>query len=128
MKICFPVRKNEGLDSKVFGHFGSAPMFVVVDTDTREVQEEFNRDQNHAHGACRPLRALGGRACDAIVVGGIGAGALSGLNKAGLLVYQAKDATISDNIDSFEKGELYQVDYDLVCAGHQHGRGHGCES
>lgn len=128
MKICFPVKENEGMDSKVFGHFGSAPVFIVVDTDTREIQEEFNRDQDHAHGACRPLKALGGRACDAIVVGGIGAGALSGLNKAGLQVYQAQDATISENIDSFEKGELYQFDRDLVCAEHRHGHGHGCES
>ena len=128
MKICFPVKENEGMDSKVFGHFGSAPMFIVVDTDTREIQEEFNRDQDHGHGACRPLKALGGRACDAIVVGGIGAGALSKLNRAGLTVFKAHKATISANVDRFEKGELDEFDNDLVCAEHQHGHDHGCEA
>ncbi len=31
MKICFPVEQHEGLESQVYGHFGSAPSFVVVD-------------------------------------------------------------------------------------------------
>ena len=128
MKICFPVRKNEGLDSRVFGHFGSTPMFVVVDTETREVQEVLNRDRGHTHGACRPLQALGRHVYDAIVVGGIGAGALSGLNRAGLKVYQAQNTTIFENLDSFEKGELCEVNYDQVCAEHRHGHGHGCGS
>ncbi len=84
MKICFPVSQNKGLDSPVYNHFGSAPMFLLVDAEQRSVAEEVNRDVNHQHGACRPLRALGGQEVDAIVVGGIGAGALSGLNQAGL--------------------------------------------
>ena len=29
MKMCFPVESDQGLESKVFGHFGSAPVFVV---------------------------------------------------------------------------------------------------
>ena len=29
MKICVPVEVNNGLESRPFGHFGSAPMFVV---------------------------------------------------------------------------------------------------
>ncbi len=128
MKICFPVRKNEGLESRIFGHFGSAPMFVVADTETREVQEVVNRDQRHVHGACRPLKALGGQVYDAIVVGGIGAGALSGLNRAGLKVYQAQNATVSENIESIEKGDLCEIKHDQVCAEHRHGHGHGCGS
>jgi len=33
MKVCFPVQKDNGIDSTVYGHFGSAPAFVIVDTD-----------------------------------------------------------------------------------------------
>ena len=29
MKVCIPVEVNEGLKSKPFGHFGSAPMFIT---------------------------------------------------------------------------------------------------
>ena len=34
MKICVPVEVNNGLASKPFGHFGSAPMFVVCDLES----------------------------------------------------------------------------------------------
>ena len=37
MKICFPVQKNEGMSSLVYGHFGSAPIFLVLDTETNAV-------------------------------------------------------------------------------------------
>jgi predicted Fe-Mo cluster-binding NifX family protein len=126
MKLCFPVERNEGLDSEVFGHFGSAPRFVLVDTETREVSEVANRDLHHTHGACSPLKALGGQAADAIVVGGIGAGALLGLNRAGLKVYRAEGVTIADNLACLREANLQMLTPEQVCGGHGHGHGHGC--
>ena len=124
MKICFPVASNEGMDSPVFGHFGSAPRFVVVDTETRQMRELVNRDLHHAHGACSPLRALGGQEVDGIVVGGIGAGALMGLNRAGLKVYRAQGMTVADNLACLAQGALFELTADQVCGGHAHG--HDC--
>lgn len=128
MKVCFPVAQNLGLESQVFNHFGSAPMFLIVETDNNTVAEIVNRDQQHVHGACQPLRALGGQAVDAIAVGGIGAGALSGLMRAGLKVYQAKTGTIAANLASFASQELSELTMQQVCGGHGqgHGHGHGC--
>jgi predicted Fe-Mo cluster-binding NifX family protein len=118
MKICFPVERNEGLDSPVYAHFGSAPLFVVVDTETLVIRETGNRDLHHAHGACSPLKALGDEAVDAIVVGGIGAGALAGLNRAGLTVYRAIGATIADNLAMLVHVELPVLTPAGVCGGH----------
>ena len=121
MKICFPVAKDKGLDSPVFTHFGSAPMFLLVDAEQRSVAEVVNRDRNHQHGACRPLRALGGQQVEAIVVGGIGSGALSGLNQAGYKVYQAESGTIAENLDRFLKQELAELTPAQTCGGqHRH--------
>jgi len=125
MKICFPVEENQGLESLVFGHFGSAPAFMVVDTETRDVLKIVNRDLHHAHGACSPLKALDGQQVDAIVVGGIGAGALLGLNRAGLKVYRALRGTIADNLAGMAHAELPELTSDQVCGGHSHGCGHG---
>ena len=69
MKVCFPVAQDEGFESKVYGHFGSAPMFIVVDTELKEAKVLDNSDKGHGHGSCRPLKALGGEKVDAIVVG-----------------------------------------------------------
>jgi len=44
MKICFPVEENKGLESAVYGHFGSAPGFVTFDTETEEAGFINNRD------------------------------------------------------------------------------------
>ena len=124
MKICFPVENNNGLDSQVFGHFGSSPLFMVVNTETLEVTEVSNQDAQHAHGACSPIRALGGQQVDAIVVGGIGAGALKGLNRAGLKVYQSHGATIAENLAWMAQAGLPEFMPGQVCGGHGHSCGH----
>ena len=54
MRICFPVEALEGLDSKVYEHFGSAPGFVIVDTDVNTVEEIDNGDLHHAPVCANP--------------------------------------------------------------------------
>ena len=124
MKLCIPVADNQGLESLVYGHFGSAPRFLIIDTDSSEVSEVINRDLHHSHGACSPLRALGGTTIDAMIVGGIGAGALMGLNRAGLKVFQAQGVTVADNLTCLGMDLLPELTADMVCHGHDHG--HGC--
>jgi predicted Fe-Mo cluster-binding NifX family protein len=87
MKIGFAVQDNHGVGSRVYDHFGSAPAFVIVDTEGNDVLSIDNRDLNHVHGACNPVMALDGKSVDAMVVGGIGAGALTKLNALGIKVY-----------------------------------------
>ncbi len=128
MKVCFPIQQDQGVNSAVFNHFGSAPAFVVVDTASQAVDTIQNGDKNHAHGACNPLKALENRQIDAVVVGGIGAGALSRLNQAGIRVYRAAAATITENLGLFERRELPEYTLQGCCGGHghSHGSGGGC--
>ncbi len=123
MKICFPVQSDEGLGSTVYGHFGSAPLFLVVDTATSAVAVINNRDQHHVHGACNPTKALDGQQVDAIVVGGIGAGALTKLNQMGIKAYRAQGATIAENIPVLASGKLPELTLQACCGGHSKGGG-----
>jgi len=125
MKVCFPVGKAEGLESKVYGHFGSAPVFIVVDTENNNVTIINNNDQHHAHGACNPMKALNDQTVDAIVVGGIGAGALSRLNQIGIKVFQAQTQTVRENIQMLKDQNLPEFTLQHTCAGHGHGGGCG---
>ena len=125
MKVCFPVLKAEGLDSEVYGHFGSAPVFIVVETDNNAVITINNKDQHHAHGACNPLKALNDKHVDAIVVGGIGAGALTKLNQQGIKVFQAQAQTVRENIQILKDQDLPELTLQHTCAGHGHGSGCG---
>ncbi len=125
MKVCFPVSKLEGMESKVYGHFGSAPVFVVVDTVNNDVTTINNGDQHHAHGACNPLKALDNQHVDAIVVAGIGGGALNRLNQSGIKVFQAQAPTVRENILLLRDRSLPEFAMQHTCAGHGHIKGCG---
>lgn len=118
MKICFPVQNDEGMGSTVYNHFGSAPIFMVVDTNTNSVAPINNQDQHHAHGACNPMKALDNQKVDAIVVGGIGAGALTRLNQMGITVHRAQAVTIRENIDLLASKSLPVLTVQGCCGGH----------
>ncbi|HUJ89987.1 MAG TPA: NifB/NifX family molybdenum-iron cluster-binding protein, partial [Syntrophorhabdales bacterium] len=65
MKICFAVEKDEGMSSAVYGHFGSAPVFVMVDTDSEGVSTVGNRDMEKEHAGKRaPYGCFPGRCLD----------------------------------------------------------------
>ena len=121
MKLCFPIQHDQTLDSEVFGHFGSAPAFLLVDTNTAAVEIIDNADQHHAHGTCSPFRALGGRNIDCVIVSGIGGGALSKLSQAGISVFRAEARTVRENVDLFAAGQLTAFARGHVCSGHAGG-------
>lgn len=128
MKLCFPVNKNEGLESLLFNHFGSAPLFLLVDTETQQVSELPNRQSGLGHGACGQSRTLAEKQVDALVLSGIGRGALSKLVAAGIEVYRAEGATVSDNLLYLADQRLQKLEMDAACGGHQHqhASGHSC--
>jgi predicted Fe-Mo cluster-binding NifX family protein len=118
MKVCIPVAEYRGLESPVYGHFGSAPAFVLVDSETMSVELLDNQDQTHVHGQCSPVKALASMSPDAVVVGGIGAGALRGLRAAGIEVYRCDGGTVMDAVRLFKDGGLSEIQEDDACAGH----------
>jgi predicted Fe-Mo cluster-binding NifX family protein len=123
MHICIPVLDDRGLDSQVCAHFGSAPGFMIIDTDTRACRVIGNRNQHHAHGMCQPLAALAGESVDGIVVGGIGMGALTKLQAAGITVYRALHPTVGEALAAFTAGSLQPLGHHEACGGH-HGHDH----
>lgn len=120
MKICFPVKSDNGIDSEVYSHFGSAPSFVIIDTETDSATVINNNDQHHAHGACSPLRALKGHSIDAVIAGGIGAGALSKLNHAGIKVFQSQAPSIAENIKMLKAHAFPEFMAQHTCSSHGH--------
>ncbi|MCX5807187.1 MAG: diguanylate cyclase [Proteobacteria bacterium] len=124
MKVCFAVEENDGMESTVYNHFGSAPEFVVVDTELKKTVTIKNRDIQHAHGACNPVAAIGGHQIDAVIVGGIGAGALMKLNEEGIRVFRSVANTIKDNLVLLTEKKLPEMTVRQTCGGHQGKCGH----
>lgn len=124
MKICFPIQEFKDLDSKVYAHFGSAETFALFDTETSVLTPVANAAL-HEHGSgCNPFAKLGGTEVDALVVGGIGAGALNRLLQSGIRIYRAEAPTIGENIALLQKKMLPAFGLTDTCAGHAGGCEH----
>jgi predicted Fe-Mo cluster-binding NifX family protein len=101
-------------------------MFVVVETGAAEVKTIHNQDLSHSHGACSPMKALGGQQIDALVVGGIGGGALMRLNSMGVKVFAAEAQTIRENLHLLSSNRLPELSMNNACHAHEGGCGpHG---
>ncbi len=113
MKICIPTEEPMGLDSVAYGHFGSAPYFLIYDTETKEIEVLSNNEAEHEHGQCNPITPLRDKGVKAIVVAGMGARALQNLQSMGITAYRIANGTsvrtIVDNLD-FDKMEKLAVE------------------
>lgn len=122
MNVCIPVEEDRGPKSRVCAHFGSAPLFMIVDSETGSCRAITNGNQHHNHGMCTPLAALQGESFEAVVVGGIGAGALNKLLSAGIEVFLSDQSNVERTLAALKAGTLRPVTMDSACA--QHGHGH----
>jgi len=122
MNICIPVTEDNGTASPVSQHFGSAPLFLIVDTESGACRAVPNRNAHHSHGMCMPLASLAGERIEGMVVGGIGMGALAKLGAAGVRVFLSEHATVEETLAAFKAGALKPMSPDMACA--HHGQGH----
>ncbi len=118
MKVCIPIKENKGLESIAYNHFGSAPYFLIYDLEDEQMKVIENKDLHHSHGMCQPLKAIGEENINAILVGGIGAGALNKLNNKGIRVYRAANETVLENINLLRENNLMEISIDNSCKQH----------
>ncbi|MFH1563773.1 MAG: NifB/NifX family molybdenum-iron cluster-binding protein [Nitrospirota bacterium] len=121
MKICVPTQEDKGIDSVAYGHFGSAPYYIIHDTDKGETRSMVNMNQHHAHGSCNPMAALGKESIEVVIVGGIGKRAIEGLNAMGIKVYRSMAGTVHENIHALQNGSMLEFTPQDACGGHGHG-------
>ena len=124
MKVCIPTMDEKGLEGMPSAHFGSAPFFTFVDTESGEVEAVGNGGGDQAHGQCQPVAFLGTRPVGAVLCRGVGRGALMKLQAGGVRVFITMETDVKKSLDAFEKGILKQMTPGDACQGHSHG-GHG---
>lgn len=123
MNICIPVTADEGLQSPVCEHFGSAPYFMIVDTESGACRAVQNQNEHHGHGMCMPLASLQGESIHSMIVGGIGGGALNKLSAAGIQVYLSGQPSVEATLAAYMAGTLRLVTPETACGqhgGHSH--------
>jgi predicted Fe-Mo cluster-binding NifX family protein len=107
MKLAITSQGKDML-SAVDPRFGRARWFIVVDTETGElnaVDNQLNRDMTQGAGIQAALSALNVGA-QAVVTGNVGPKAFSALKAAGLDVYVGATGTVQEAFERFKAGEL----------------------
>jgi predicted Fe-Mo cluster-binding NifX family protein len=121
MKICVTTMGDDGLEERVAPHFGRAPTFTVVDSDTGEVNVVKNTG-NHMGGSANPPDLVGSTGADVLLCVNLGRGAIGGLRVRGITVYTGASGTVKETMVMFESGELSPADENSACAGHHGAR------
>lgn len=120
MHICIPVTEDRGLQSPICMHYGSAPYFVLVDTETGTCRSILNSAHHHEPGSCHALALFDHAHVDAAIVGGIGAGALNQLRATGIQVFLSNLPTVEAAIAALNNGSLPEAIPEKACAGHMY--------
>jgi predicted Fe-Mo cluster-binding NifX family protein len=112
-----------GLAGDVSGHFGHTPFFVVAEiADGRVTTSRSMASPGHGEGCNMPsfVQSLG---ATAVIVGGIGGGAVNGLARCGIEVIAGASGNAGDVLKSYAAGTL--ISGEPGCQG-QGGHSHGC--
>jgi predicted Fe-Mo cluster-binding NifX family protein len=106
MKIAFPVKEDNGLDSILDEHFGVAKLFLIVETGTMTYTVKANQKLKEGGTKCKTT-VLGKKAnVDAVVTNCIGDGSQRNLASKNVKVYQARKQTIKENLALMENDGL----------------------
>ena len=120
MKICIPTVDDLGLQGKPSDHFGSAPFFTVVDTDSGSCEVIANGGHGHG-GRCAPTDLIGEHGIDAVVCRGMGGPARASINALGIDVLRADGESVAEISTAAGQGKLQRLGADQACGGHHHG-------
>ena len=116
MKIALPNKGN-----MVNQHFGMSESFVIATIEDKKIvniQEISSVEFTHKHQGLADLLASNG--ATVVITGGIGGGAISGLQKNGLKVIKGASGEYKKVIEEYINGNL--EDKDVIC--NHHGEHH----
>jgi len=96
MKLCIPTEDNSGLTGRVSAHFGSAPWFTLVDSESGAVRTEANQEHLHRPGHCDAAQSIFGLGVEAVVCSGLGRRAFHSMQRAGIEVYLTESPSVGE--------------------------------
>ncbi|MPM77536.1 hypothetical protein SDC9_124542 [bioreactor metagenome] len=119
MKICVPTRDNSGIEGLVEQHFGKAPTYTIVNTETEEVQVIPN-NSNHMGGIDLPPEYLHKNGVETMLCAGIGHKALNMFESYGIQVFVGAKVTVRETLVAWETGLLKKATSENICNEHGH--------
>ena len=107
------------MDGQLCEHFGRAPTFTIVDSDTGEVGIIENGGEHICGLGNAPQKVTQMRA-QIVLCSGLGPKALTLLRSQRIEVYVGAKGTVREAIDQWKTGKLRLATMDEACKDHKH--------
>lgn len=118
MKLAFPTIDNKGLESVLADHFGRAPIYTLVFSDTDDVNSIPNTGEHFGGGFSAPA-LLEQQGAEVLICKALGRKAVARFNEAGIEIFITDKSTVKDALEAYKNKELRSASEDEACAGHQ---------
>lgn len=119
MKVCVPTRDNNGMEGTVEQHFGKAPTYTILDTDSGEISVIPNTSE-HMGGVDLPPEFLYKNGVEIMLCAGLGHRAVKIFESYGIDVFVGAGGTVQEAIEAWEAGQLNNASAENTCAEHEH--------
>jgi predicted Fe-Mo cluster-binding NifX family protein len=119
MKICVPTNGSDGMKDTVCEHFGRAPTFTVVDTESGKVNVLPNTSE-HMGGVGKPPEQIAGTGAEVMICSGLGPRAVQMFESYGIRVYLGASGSVKNAIDLWKTGKLVEATQENACKEHRH--------
>ncbi|MFC1787557.1 NifB/NifX family molybdenum-iron cluster-binding protein [Halobacteriota archaeon] len=119
MKVCLPTMNQGGMNDMVSPHFGRAPTFTIVDTETKEVDVLPNTSE-HMGGIKLAPEIVSEAGVQIMICSGLGAKAIQMFEQFGIEVFVGAAGTVKDMIGAWKAGLLQEATDENACREHGH--------
>ena len=119
MRLCVPTMGNNGLNEMVSLHFGRAPTFTIVDTETNDVKTIPNQS-DHMGGYGKPPEQLSQVGVDVMLCSGLRPRAIHMFEGYGIEVYVGASGSVKDTIELWKENRLAMATDENACREHRH--------
>jgi len=104
MIICFPIQKDDGLDSLLDERFGRAAFYLFLETTNQELTIEQNQYLNDAHGVGIKIASnVVNKGCNVVIGPQPGPKAMDILRQANVTFIQATGGSVKQALDTHGK-------------------------
>ena len=126
MRIAFPVKEDRGLDSMIDEHFGVAEKFLLVDTETGQLELKTNQKVESGKTSCKSGIFAKEDRIEAVITNCMGDGSQRNLHSSNIRVYQASDGSVRENLEAFKRDELKLFHMFDLCQDKKNKKEGGC--
>lgn len=119
MKVCIPTEGKRGLDESVSHHFGRAPAYAIVDSDTMDCRFIDNKSE-HFGGMGKPPEIIAETGAEVVLASGMGPRAMQMLAERRIKIYCGISGTVRESVEAFKAGKLSLATEELACKDHKH--------